>query len=117
MEEITPEIQGVRMTSQNNGTHHLILVTLNEMWADVLHHTLGDQVVLGYTNDGYDITFYLVFELSHIDKLFRVPVNASPETKKWLNWIDEKLVTNIRVAYRDGKGGIVTFGKAIRLYA
>jgi hypothetical protein len=115
MDEIKPHIQGVRMSHQENGAHHLILVTLNDMWADVLLHTLGEKVVLGYTYDGYDITFYLVFELPHIDKMFSLPVNASSETKKWLEWIDEKTLTAIRVAYRDGKGGIVPFGKAVEL--
>ena len=115
MDEIKPYIQGVRMTNQDNGTHHLILVTLNDMWADVLLHTLDDKVVLRYTYDGYDITFYLVFELTHIDKIFSVPVNASSETKKWLQWIDEKTVTAIGVAYRDGKGGIIPFEKPVRL--
>ncbi|WP_426671277.1 hypothetical protein ACPPVU_08580 [Mucilaginibacter sp. McL0603] len=115
MDEIKPYIQGVRITRQDNGTYHLILVTLNDMWADVLLHTLGDKVVLKYTYDGYDITFYLVFELPHIDKMFSVPVNASSETKKWLEWIDEKTVTAVRVAYRDGKGGVVPFGKPVGL--
>jgi hypothetical protein len=115
MDEIQPKIQGVRMTSEDNGTHHLILITLNAMWADVLHHTLDNEVVLGYTYDGSDITFYLVFELLHIDKMFRVAVNASGETLKWLNWIDEKLVTDVWAAHLDGKGGIVPFGQSIHL--
>jgi hypothetical protein len=115
MDEIKPYIQGVRMVHQDNGTRHLILVTLNDMWADVLLHTLGNKVVLRYTYDGYDITFYLVFELPHIDKMFTVAVNASSETKKWLQWIDAKTVTAIWVAYRDGKGGIVPFGRQISL--
>src|ERR1700753_637578 len=112
MDEIKPYIQGVHMSHKENSTHQLILVTTNDMWADVLLHTLGHQVMLKYTYDGYDITFYLVFELPHIDKLFRVPENALPETKKWLGWIDEKKVTELRVAYRDGKGGIVPYGKS-----
>jgi hypothetical protein len=103
------------MTNKDNDTHHLILVTLNAMWADILHHTLGNKVVLGYTYDGYDITFYLVFKLLHIDKMFRVAVNASGETLKWLNWIDEKKVTDVWAAHLDGKGGIVPFGQSIRL--
>ncbi|MDB5022493.1 MAG: hypothetical protein JWP78_248 [Mucilaginibacter sp.] len=115
MDEIQPKIQGVRMISQDNGTHHLILITLNAMWADILHHTLGNQVVLGYTYDGSDITCYLVFELVHIDKLFRVAINASGETLKWLNWIDQKMVTDIWAAHLDGKGGIVPFGQSISL--
>ena len=103
------------MTLRDNGTQHLILVAQNDMWADVLLHNLGDEVVLRYTYDGYDITFYLVFELPHIDKVFSVPVNASSETKKWLQWIDGKMVTAIWVAYRDGKGGLVPFGNPVRL--
>jgi hypothetical protein len=103
------------MSRRNNGTHHLILVTQNDMWADVLLDTLGDKVVLKYTYDGYDVTFYLLFELPHIDKMFSVAVNASSETKKWLEWIDEKTVTAIWAAYRDGKGGIIPFGKPVSL--
>jgi hypothetical protein len=116
MDEIKPYIQGVRMTHQDNGTHHLILVASNDMWADVLLHTLGDKIVLKYTYDGYDITFYLVFELPHIDKMFSVAINASSETKKWLKWIEEKTVTDLWVAYRDGKGGVVPYGKSVRLF-
>ena len=108
-------MQGVRMSHRDDGTHQLILVTVNDMWADVLLHTLGDEVFLKYTYDGYDITFYLVFELPHIDKFFTVPVNALPETKKWLEWIDGKRVTNLSVACRDGKGGLMPFGKLIKL--
>ena len=116
MEEIKLDIKGVRMTNQDNGGHHLILVVLNAMQADILKHTLGDHIVLGHIYDGHDITFHLVFELPHINKLFKVPVNASAETKKWLEWIDENLVTNIWVAYPDGKGGIIPVGPPIPLY-
>ncbi len=115
MEEIKTKIRGVRITNQDNGTHHLILVTLNEMWAGILLHTLGNKIVLRYTYDGCDITYYLVFELPDIDKMFRVAVNASGETLKWLNWIDKKTVTDVWAAYTDGKGGIVPYGTSIRL--
>jgi hypothetical protein len=113
MDEIKADVQGIRMSTQNDDTHHLILISLNAMWADILRHTLGDSVVLRYVYDGYDITYYFVFELPHIDKMFRVAVNATSETRKWLNLIDEKRVTAISVAYRDGKGGIILFGKPV----
>ena len=101
------------MNTQKDGTHHLILIALNAMWADVLRHTLGDRVVLGSNYDGYDITFHLVFELPGINKMFRIPINANIETRKWLNLIDERKVTGINVVYRDGKGGTILFGKPV----
>ena len=116
MEEINPNIQGIRMSKLPDGTHNLILVASNEMWADVLHHTLGKQVGLGYTYDGNDITFYVVVELPHIGKLFRVPVSVHSGTLNWLSRIDEKTVTGISVAYRDGKGGAIPFGETVHVY-
>lgn len=116
MEEINPSIQGVRMARQPDGGYRLILVASNEMWADVLHHTLGNEVMLGYTYDRTDITFYLVIELSHIGKLFRVPVNANSGTLDWLNRLDERTVSGISVAYRDGKGGIIPFGAPLSVH-
>ena len=113
MEEINPNIQGIRMARQPNGTHHLILIASNAMWADVLHHTLGKQVVLDYTYDGNDITFYMVVKLPHIGKLFRVPVSVHSGTLNWISRIDEKTVTGISVAYRDGKGGAISFGETV----
>jgi len=113
MDELKVDVQGIRMTAQNDGRYHFILIALNEMWADILRHTLGDNIVLKYVYDGYDITFHLVFELPGINKMFRIPVNASIETRKWLNLIDEGIVTGINVAYRDGKGGIIPFGKPL----
>lgn len=113
MEEIKIEVQGIRMAAQIDGTYRLILIALNAMWADILRHTLGDSVVLGYSYDGYDITFYLVFQLPGIGKMFSTPVNASVETRKWLRLIDEKKLTSINVAYCDGKGGTILFGKPV----
>ena len=115
MEEIHPKVQGVRMSSRDNGNHLLVLITLNELWSDVLLHTLGSEVNLSYKYDGTDITFYLVFHLPHIDKCFKMPVNASSTTKKWLNWIDERTVSAVWVAHRDGKGGNVPVGKAVKV--
>lgn len=115
MEEIHPNIHGARMSSRSNGTHQLVLVTLNELWADVLLHNLGSEVALRYSYDGADITFYLELQLPHMDKLFKIPVNASTATLKWLNWIDEKAVTAVWVAHRDGKGGIMPVGKPVQI--
>ena len=115
VEEINPNIQGIRMARQADGTHHLILVASNAMWADILHHTLGKQVVLGYTYDGSDITFYLVVELPDIGKLFSVPVSVHNGTLNWISRINEKTVTGISVAYRDGKGGAIPFGETVHV--
>jgi hypothetical protein len=116
MEEINPNIQGIRMARRADGTHHLILIASNALWADVLHHTLGTSVLLGYTYDGNDITFYVVVELPHIGKLFRVPVSAHSGTLNWISRIDEKIVTGISVTYRDGKGGAIPFGQTVQVY-
>jgi hypothetical protein len=70
---------------------------------------------LRYTYDGTDITFYLVFEISHLNKMFIVPTNATSETKKWLAWIDTKQVTTVGVGYPDGKGGILPFREPIQV--
>jgi hypothetical protein len=113
MQEIKLHIQGVSMTRQPNGEHHLLLIAPNSMEAEILQQTIGNQVFLSYTYDGSDVTFYLVFQLPHINKLFKIAVNALPETLKWLNYIDDKKVTAIRIAYRDGKGGIIPFGGLI----
>jgi hypothetical protein len=112
MDEIKADIQGIRMINQD-GEHQLVLVALNEMWADVLRHTLGGSVYLKYLYDGYDITFYLIFELPAVHKMFKVQVNATAETRKWLSLIDNKKVTAIRVAYRDGKGGPIFYGEPV----
>jgi len=113
MEEIKVDIQGVRMTSNNGGTHQLVLIALNELWADVLGHTLGEAVRLDYAYDGYDITFYLMFELPGIDKMFKLQVNATTETRKWLSLIDDQKIITIRVAYPDGKGSPIYYGKPV----
>ena len=117
MDEIKVDVQGIGMAAQMDGTHHLILIALNAMRADILRHTLGESTLLGYNDDGYDITFYLVFKLPGINKMFRVPVNASTDTRKWLTLIDLGTVSAIHVAYRDGKGGTILFGKPVRCSA
>jgi hypothetical protein len=114
MDEIKIDVQGIRMAPHHDGMYNLILIASNAMWADILQHTFGESVVLGYNYDGYDITFYLVLELPGINKMFRMPVNASFETRKWLNLIDERKVTAIHLAYRDGKGGTILFGKSVK---
>ena len=112
MDEIKADVRGVRMMNID-GTYHLILMALNELWADILLHTLGKAVHLKYQYDGSDITFYLVFELPGINKMFKIPVNATTETRKWLNLIGDKKVNGIRVGYRDGKGGLLLYGDPI----
>jgi len=93
--------------------YQLVLMALNELWADILLRTLGDAVRLKYLYDGSDITFYLVFELSGINKMFKVPVNATTETRKWLSLIDDKKINAIRIGYRDGKGGLLFYGESV----
>jgi hypothetical protein len=112
MDEIKADVQGIRIIDKN-GVHHLVLIALNELWAGVLLHTLGKEVNVKYQYDGSDITFYLVFELPGIDKMFKVPVNATSETRKWLNLIDGKKVNAIKVGYRDGKGGMLLYGNPV----
>jgi hypothetical protein len=114
MEEIKADVQGIRMINQD-GNYQLVLIALNELWADVLLRTLNDTIRLSYEYDGSDITFYLLFELSGINKMFKVPVNAMVETRKWLSLIDDKKVNAIRVGYRDGKGGILFFGEPVAI--
>jgi hypothetical protein len=115
MEEISPIIQGIRMLGRGKDMHQLVLIAPNAMWADVLHHTLGQQVILTYTYDGAGITYYLRFELPGIGKMFKVAVGSFTQTLQWLNWIDEKTVTDIRVCYRDGKGGLIPYGATVAL--
>src|SRR5690349_17292362 len=88
MDEIKADVHGVRMISKV-GMHQLVLMALNELWAGILLHTLGKAVHLKYQYDGSDITLYLLFELPDINKMFRVPVNATTETRKWLSLIDD----------------------------
>ena len=114
MEEIKADVQGIRMINQD-GMHQLVLMALNELWADILLHTLGKAVHLRYQYDGNDITFYLLFELPGINKMFKVPVNATVETRKWLSLIDDKKINAIRVGYRDGKGGMLLYGEPVAL--
>ncbi|MBV8389092.1 MAG: hypothetical protein JO080_04760 [Mucilaginibacter sp.] len=114
MDEIKADVQGIRMIKKN-GKPQLVLIALNELWADILRHTLGKAVYLKYLYDGNDITFYLVFDLPDINKTFKVQVNATPETRKWLNLIDNHKVTSIRTAYRDGKGGTVLYGDPVSI--
>ena len=103
----------MRMINRN-GSHQLILMALNNLWADILLQTLGSSVKLKYQYDGSDITFYLLFELPGIDKMFKVPVNATTETRKWLNLIDDKKIA-IRAGYRDGKGGLLLHGEPVAI--
>jgi len=112
MDEIKADVQGVRMINQN-GTYQLVLMALNELWADILLRPLGSSIHLSYQYDGNDITFYLLFELPAIDKMFKVPVNATAETRKWLSLIDDKKINAIRVGYRDGKGGMLLYGEPV----
>jgi hypothetical protein len=113
MDEIKVDVQGVRIINNNEGTHQLVLVALNELWADVLLNTLGKSVQLDFLYDGYDITLYLVFKLPGIDKMFKVQVNVTPETRKWLDLINNKKINAIKVAYRDGKGSPIFYGKPV----
>jgi hypothetical protein len=112
MDEIRADVQGIRMINKD-GTHQLVLMALNELWAGILLHTLGKAVSLKYQYDGGDITFHLLFELLDINKMFRVPVNATVETRKWLILIDDKNINAIRVGYRDGKGGLLLYGEQV----
>lgn len=109
MDQIKVEIQGIRVINRD-GTHQLVLMALNNLWADILLHSLGSSVRLKYEYDGSDTTFYLVFELPDINKLFKAPVNSTTETRKWLSLIDNKKINAIRVGYRDGKGGLLLYG-------
>jgi hypothetical protein len=112
MDEIKADVQGIRMINRE-GNHHLVLMALNELWADILRLNLGKTVNLKYQYDGSDVTFYLLFELPGIDKTFTVSVNANAETRKWLNLIDDKKINAIRVGYRDGKGGLLLYGEPV----
>ena len=114
MEEIKADVQGIRMLNQD-GNHQLVLMALSELWAYVLLRTLNDAIRLGYEYDGSDITFYFLFELPRINKMFKVPVNATVETRKWLSLIDGKKVNAIRVGYRDGKGGMLFYGEPVAI--
>jgi hypothetical protein len=114
MDEIKADVQGIRMISQC-GMHHLVLMALNELWADILLRNLGNEVHMKYRYDGNDITFYLWFELPRIDKMFKIPVNATVETRKWLSLVDDKKINAIRVGYRDGKGGMLLYGEPVAL--
>ena len=96
-------------------TYQLVLVAMNELWADILLRTLGSSIKLKYQYDGNDITFYLLFELPDINKMFKVTVNAMAETRKWLNLIDGKKINAIRVGYRDGKGGLLLYGELVAI--
>ncbi|MDO3626630.1 hypothetical protein [Mucilaginibacter sp. BT774] len=112
MDEIKADVHGARMINKY-GAHQLVLMALNEQWAGILLHTLGKAVRLKYQYDGSDITFYFLFELPDINKMFSVPVNATTETRKWLSLIDGNEVTAIRVGYRDGKGGLLLYGEQV----
>ena len=114
MDEIKVDVQAIRMVSKGS-TYQLVLVAVNELWADILLRNLGSSVKLKYQYDGDDITFYLLFELPGIDKMFKVPVNAITETSKWLNLIDGKKTDAIRVGYRDGKGGLLLYGELVAI--
>jgi len=114
MDEIKVDVQGIRMVSKGS-TYQLVLVAMNELWADILLRTLGSLVKLKYQYDGDDITFYLLFELPDIDKMFKVPVNATIETRKWLNLINGKKINAIEVGYRDGKGGLLLHGEPVAI--
>lgn len=114
MDEIKAEVQGIRMMKRD-GAHQLVLMALNELWADILLRTLGKTVNLKYQYDGSDITFYLFFELPEIDKTFKVSVNANSETRKWLGLIGDKKINAIRVGYRDGKGGLLLYGEPVAI--
>ena len=112
MDEIKADVQGIRMINRD-GNYHLVLMALNELWADILLRTLGKTVNLKYQYDGSDITFYLLFELPDIDKKFKTSVNANTETRKWLDMIGDKKINAIRVGYRDGKGGLLLYGEPV----
>jgi hypothetical protein len=113
MDQIRVNVQGIRMAALPNGNQHLLLIAPNQLQADILQHTIGGSVKLSYTYDGTDITFYLVFELPRISKMFRIAINANTATCKWLNHVDEQKVTAIRIAYRDGKGSPVISGSIV----
>ena len=115
MEEIKANVQSIRMTRQPDGSRHVVLVATNELQADILRHTLGDSISVRYSYDGSDITWYLIFELPRIQKMFRVPINANEATLKWMDWLDERSITAVRVAYYDGKLSIIPFGAPILL--
>jgi len=112
MDEIKADVQGVRMINQND-VYQLVLMALNELWADILLRTLGGSIHLSYRHDGSDITFYLLLELPDIGKMFEVPVNATIETRKWLRLIDNRKINAIRIGYRDGKGGLLLYGEPV----
>lgn len=112
MDEIKADVQGIRIINKD-GKHQLVLIALNELWADILLHTLGSSIHLSYQYDGSDITFYLLFELPDIVKMFKVPVNTTSETRKWLSLIDVKKINAIGVGYRDGKGGLLLYGEPV----
>jgi len=114
MDEIKTDVQGIRIICRE-GKYFLVLMALNELWADILLRTLGKTVHLKYQYDGNDITFYLLFELPDIDKKFKASVNANSETRKWLDLIDDKKINAIRVGYRDGKGGLLLYGEPVAI--
>jgi hypothetical protein len=112
MDQIKTDVHGVRIITQN-GAYRLVLIALNELWADILLRTLGSSIHLSYQYDGSDITLYLSFELPDIGKMFKVPVNATSETRKWLSLIDDKKINAIKAGYHDGKGGLLLYGEPV----
>lgn len=115
MDLVTPALNDVRITTQPDNTHHLILIAPSDMRADALHNGLGNNVGLSYIEKDDPTLFYLSVEIIDTQKYFTVEIVKNNETGNWLGWIDEGTVTHLWVGYLDGKGEVSIYGPPIRL--
>jgi len=115
MDLVTPQLNGIRLTTQPDNTHHLVLIAPSDMRADALHNGLGNNVGLTYLETHDPTKFYLSVEILDTQKYFTIEVSKDTETANWLDWIDENKVTHLWVGYLDGNGEVSIYGRSIRL--
>ncbi len=116
MDLVTPILNGVKITTQPDNTHHIILIAPSDMRADALYNGLGNNVVLTYIESDNPTQFNLSIELSDTQKYFIIKVNITSEIANLLDWIDENKVTTLWVGYLDYKGQISIYGQSIPLF-
>ena len=113
MEEINYNIKGIQVTDQPNGTHHLILIAVNDAHASAIYLGLGNEVIIGYSNA--DGLMHIQFELIDTQKFFRLQIIDKAKAVLWMDYIDAKTITDLWVGYHDKNGQICPYGLSTRL--
>ena len=110
LKEIYPTISGIRLANVDNPLKHLIVLTVNDMNADIILNGLGKKVKLSYDYSESDNFFTLwVLNIDYSQK-FKVHISINETTEQIMGWIATNQISDLWIGYPDETGKVVPYG-------